>query len=173
MKKLLKSQDGNSALFAVVLVLALALLFSVVSEYLRLQIIASGVRDALESSVISVATENYADVYNGLREGYSGGYALSRSDRWEEQFTTGDVMANLSQTLGLVDGVKYAGDVLEYRLSDLDIQVLNTPFAPGGNAVRFESEAKITLDVPFSFGWEHLPPLRMRLKVRAGYTPKF
>ena len=173
MKQLLKNQDGNAALFAVVIVLVLALLFSVVSEYLRLQIIASGVRDALQSSVISVATENYADVYNGLREGYSGGYALNQSDRWEEQFTTGDVMANLSQTLGLVGGNKYAGDVLEYRLSDLDIQVHNTPFAPGGNAVRFESEAKITLEVPLSFGWEHLPPLRVRLKVRAGYTPKF
>lgn len=173
MKKLLKSQDGNAALFAIVMVLALALLFSVVSEYLRLQIIASGVRDALQSSVISVATENYADVYNGLREGYSGGYALNQSDIWEEQFTTGDVMANLSQTLGLVDGFKYAGDVLEYRLSDLDIQVLNSPFAPVGNEVKFESEAKITLEVPLSFGWEHLPPLRMWLKVRAGYTPKF
>lgn len=173
MKKHLKNQEGNAALFAVVMVLALALLFSVVSEYLRLQIIASGVRDALESTVISVATENYADVYNGLREGYSGGYALNQSDRWEEQFTTGDVMANLSQTLGLESGVKYTGDVLEYRLSDLDIQILNTPFAPGGNAVKFESEAKITLEVPLSYGWEHLPPLRIGLKVRAGYTPKF
>lgn len=173
MKKLLKSQDGNAALFAVVMVLALALLFSVISEYLRLQIIASGVRDALQSSVISLATENYADVFSGLREGYSGGYALSQSDRWEEQFTRGDVMANLSQTLGLVGGEKYSGAVLEYRLSDLDIQVLNTPFAPASNEVKFESEAKITLEVPLSFGWEHLPPLRMRLKVRAGYTPKF
>ena len=173
MKKHLKNQEGNAALFAVVMVLALALLFSVVSEYLRLQIIASGVRNALESSVISVATENYADVYNGLREGYSGGYALNQSDRWAEQFTTGDVMANLSRTLGLVGGVKYAGDVLEYRLSDLDIQILNTPFAPGGNAVKFESEAKITLEVPLSFGWEHLPPLKTKLKVRAGYTPKY
>ena len=173
MKKHLKNQEGNAALFAVVMVLALALLFSVVSEYLRLQIIASGVRDALESSVISVATENYADVYNGLREGYSGGYALNQSDRWEEQFTTGDVMANLSQTLGLESGVKYTGDVLEYRLSDLDIQILNTPFAPGGNAVKFESEAKITLEVPLSYGWEHLLPLKTKLKVRAGYTPKF
>jgi hypothetical protein len=173
MKKILKNCEGNAALFAIVIVLALSLLFSVVSEYLRLQIIASGVRDALESSVISVATENYADVYNGLREGYSGGYALNQSDIWEEQFTTGDVMANLIGRLGLVVGFKYVGDVLEYRLSDLEIQVLNTPFAPSGNGVKFESEAKITLEVSHSFGWEHLPPLRMRLKVRAGYTPKF
>ncbi|MDA3845705.1 MAG: hypothetical protein PF505_04045, partial [Vallitaleaceae bacterium] len=75
MIKVLKNKDGNVAIQAVVVVLVLLLVFSVVSEYLRLQMIAQGVRDAVQSSVISVASENYDVVYHGLREGYSGGYA--------------------------------------------------------------------------------------------------
>ncbi len=173
MRKVLKNQDGNAALFAIVIVLSLILLFTVISEYLRLQIITSGVRDALQSSVIAVATENYDDVYNGLREGYSGAYTLDYRDRWEESLDTGAVLMKLSNKLGLIGSRKYADGYLEYSLSGLDIQLKNAPFALSDNANRFEAVAWVTLRVPLSFGWEHLPPLEVRLKVNAGYSPKF
>nr|WP_246543190.1 hypothetical protein [Fusibacter paucivorans] len=148
-------------------------MFTVISEYLRLQIIASGVRDALQSSVIAVATENYDEVYNGLREGYSGGYQLSETDQWEEQVDSGAVLMKLSDKLGLIEGTKYAGGYMEYQLSDLDIQINNATFATSDNDSRFEAEAWVTLTVPLSFGWDHLPPMEIRLKVDAGYSPKF
>jgi hypothetical protein len=172
MIKLLKNKDGNVAIQAVVVVLVLLLLFSVISEYLRLQIIAKGVRDAVQSSVISVATENYDEVYNGLREGYSGGYSLY-GDSWVSRVDEGAVMNELSMLLGLVYGQKYAGGEIEYELSELEVNILNAPFAPSSNSERFESEVYVTLTVPISFGWEHLPPMEIRLKVNAGYTPKF
>jgi len=172
-RKILKNKQGNASLFAIVIVVSLILLFTVVSEYLRLQIIAGGVRDALQSSVIAVATENYDNVYNGLREGYSGAYILDYRDQWEESLDTGAVLMKLSDKLGLVEGRKYASGYLEYSLSGLDIQLKNAPFALNDNANRFEAVAWVTLRVPLSFGWEHLPPMEIRLKVNAGYSPKF
>ncbi len=173
MNRIMKDRSGNAALFAIIIILCLMLLFTVISEYLRLQIIASGVRDALQSSVIAVATENYDEVYNGLREGYSGGYRLSETDQWEERVDSGAVITKLSDKLGLIDGIKYAGEYMEYQLSDLDIQINNAPFAINDNDSRFEAEAWVTLTVPLSFGWDHLPPMEIRLKVDAGYSPKF
>lgn len=172
LKKLWKSRDGNVAIQAVVVVLVLLLIFSVVSEYLRLQIIAKGVRDSVQSAVISVATQNYDEVYNGLREGYSGGYALY-GESWLTQIDEGAVMNELSILLGLSYGRKYAGGEIEYEISELDVNILNAPFAPSSNNDRFESEVFITLTVPTSFGWEHVPPMVIEMKVNAGYTPKF
>jgi hypothetical protein len=171
--RIIKDKEGSAALFAIVIVLCLILLFTVISEYLRLQIIASGVRDALQSSVIAVATENYDEVYNGLREGYSGGYQLNEMDSWEEQIDSGAVFMKLSDKLGLIGETKYSGGYLEYSLYDLDIQINNASFATSDNNNRFEAEAWVTLLVPLSFGWEHLPPMEIRLKVKAGYSPKF
>ncbi len=48
MIKVLKNKDGNMAIQAVVVMLVLLLLFSVISEYLRLQIIAKGYRGIFE-----------------------------------------------------------------------------------------------------------------------------
>lgn len=169
----LKNKDGNAPIMACVIVLCLLLFFTVISEYLRLQIIAKGVRDAVQSSVISVAIQNYDDVYNGLREGYSGGYELDDGDNWSSRVDTGAVLSNLSGSLGLINGKKYSDEYLEYKISNLDVNILNTPLAPSGNSKKFESEVLLTLEVPLSFGWDELAPLRIRMKVNAGYTPKF
>ena len=40
----------------------------------RLSLIASGVKEALQDAVVVVVNDNYANVYHGVREGYSGGY---------------------------------------------------------------------------------------------------
>ena len=44
MNRIMKDRSGNAALFAIIIILSLMLMFIVISEYLRLQIIASGVR---------------------------------------------------------------------------------------------------------------------------------
>jgi len=82
MKKLFRSKCGDGSLIAVVVVISILLISCSVYEYIRLTIIARGVRDAVQSSIISVATTNYDELYNGLREGYSGGYTLD-GDNWD------------------------------------------------------------------------------------------
>ncbi|SHH69593.1 hypothetical protein [Desulfosporosinus lacus] len=178
MKNLLKNKGGDGSLIAVVIVISILLISSSVYEYIRLTIIARGVRDAVQSSIISVATTNYDEVYNGLREGYSGGYSLEGSS-WDESLDTGDIYSQLDSTLGLTrqngKHVKYARETLEYSLWGLNVAIINAPFAPSNadSAGKFLAEATLELEVPLSFGWESLPPMCITLHVKASYTPKF
>lgn len=70
--KIMKDRRGNSTPLTIALILGLLLLICALSEFFRLGIIVSGVRDGLQQAVITVATTNYDEAYNGLREGYSG-----------------------------------------------------------------------------------------------------
>ena len=165
------------------LAIAIALSIVIIScgafEYMRLMNIAQGVRDGVQSAIISVATENYDGVYAALREGYSGGYVNDGSG-FDEQLNLGDVYARLDSVLDLrrqgVYHIKYVdGDVMEYRVSNLNVNVVNAPFAPSDRdaAQKFLAEATIYLEVPLSFGWSALPPMRITLNCKAGWTPRF
>jgi hypothetical protein len=119
-------------------------------------------------------------VYASIREGYSGGYVINESGGFSEQINTGDVYARLVELLGLTresgNYVKYVdGDVIEYIISNLSVSIVNAPLAPADrdSAQRFHAEAAVQLEVPLSFGWSRLPPMRITLNVKAGWTPKF
>ena len=64
---------------------------------------------------------------------------------------------------------------IEYSLVDLKVNIKNSPFAPTNPIFmgKFEAEAKITIEVPLSFGWNAIPPLKLIINTTAGYTPKF
>ena len=47
------------------------ILACVVFEYMRLMIVAQGVRDSVQSAIVAVATENWDEAYPGLREATS------------------------------------------------------------------------------------------------------
>ena len=176
--KTIQNRRGEGALYTVTVVLSVLLVASAIWEYARLFIIAGCVRDAVQSSIISVATTNYDEVYNGLREGYSGGYALSGT-AWEEALDTGDIYNQIGCTLGMTRQggrhIKLAGSTPEYAIWGLDVKITNAPFAPANPAIanKFLAEATIELEVPLSFGWSFLPPMQITLHVKAGYTPKF
>lgn len=175
-RNVLRDRKGNSTPLTIALVLGLLLLICAMAEFFRLGLIVQGVRDGLQQSVITVATTNYDETYNGLREGYSGGYILS-GDRWEEHFDYDDIYYRLDSLLGTDrEGgyhVKKLSKGFEYRLSGLTVEILNTPFTPGGASRNFEADARITIEIPLSFGWELVPPLKMELRTRAAYMPKF
>ena len=155
---------------AAAVTLALLVIFCGISEYFRLQIIAVGVRDALEDAIISVVNDNYAGVYHGVREGYSGSYQPFGEDAWEETLDTGDVYGQLDRILGTqLDGgrrIKYMGDgqTEEFALDGLEVTIRNAPFA---------AEGIIRMEAPVRFLGKMLLPLEMELKVQAGYTEVF
>ncbi|MNO15958.1 hypothetical protein D3C76_56300 [compost metagenome] len=178
MRRIWQNRSGSGFPLTVAIVLAVLLVSCAVYEYLRLTIITAGVRDAVQSTIISVATENYSNVYPGLRQSYSGGFSRS-SNRWAEQISTGDIYSQLAETLGLIPEsdqyVKKAGNQLEYSLSGLTVTILNAPFAPSDpNSIQqFTAQAKIHIEVPLSFGWGHLPPMEADLPIQAVYRPRF
>ena len=90
-RRVWSNQKGSGVPLSVAVVCVVLLLFCLISEYIRLQIIVSGVRDAVEDAVISVVNDNYAGVYHGVREGYSGGYLPYGDGAWEETLNEGDV----------------------------------------------------------------------------------
>lgn len=179
MGKLIKAvtdQKGMSYPVTAALVLALLIVLCVLAEFFRLSVIVYGVRNSLQESVISVATTNYNEVYDGLREGYSGGYFMT-GDCWEETLDYGDVYTQLDRLLGTNPDnsyhVKWQGEGYEYRITNLDVSISNAPFAPGDAGRNFEADVSVQLEIPLSFGWEALPPVRMTIRTKAAYMPKF
>lgn len=175
-RKILREKRGEATVLTVALILGVLLLMCTMAEFFRLAVIVQGVRDGLTSSVITVATTNYDETYNGLREGYSGGYVLS-GDRWQENLDYDDVLARMGVLLGADMGgdtlTKWQPEGYEYRLSGLEVEILNAPLTPGNTSKNFEADARITIEVPLSFGWSMVPPLRMEVRTRAAYMPKF
>ena len=77
-QKLLRSKKAySSAPLAVVIALAGMMFFVVLWQIIRLITISAGVKDAVQSAVIATSVGNYSNVYDGVREGYSGGYRFS------------------------------------------------------------------------------------------------
>lgn len=176
LKKIIKEKNGNSTPLTIALILGLLLLVCAISEFFRLGIIVQGVRDGLQQAVFMVATTNYDETYNGLREGYSGGYVLS-GDRWKENLDYDNVYYRLDNLLGTEEQsgyhVKQQAKSYEYRLSGLSVKLSNAPLTPGNTNKNLEIDARINIEIPLSFGWGKLPPLRMELRTRSAYMPKF
>lgn len=178
LKTLLKDKSGKGAPLILAIVLVCIILSTAVFEYARLIIVAQGVRDAVQSAVIDVATENWDEAYAGLREGYSGGYRLSGS-YWYRNVTSGNVYGRLTEVLGVKyqsgKYVKYSGENTEYTLSGLTISVANAPLAPSDpNSIsQLTVTGTITVEVPLSFGWGHLPSMKITMKFKSLYVPKF
>lgn len=177
-KQIISNKRGSSTPLIIAIVLAIIILSTAAFEYMRLMVVAVGVRDAVQSATIDVATENWDNVYNGLREGYSGGYTLLGAN-WNQNITSGDVYARLEENLGVKQEsdkyVKYAGDALEYAVSNLSVKVTNAPLAPSNISEinQLTVEGTVDVEVPLSFGWQHLPHMQIKMKLKAGYTPRF
>lgn len=177
-KAILKDNRASSFPFIIAITLSLVIIFCGISEYFRLMIVAQGVRDAVQTAVITVVNDNYDDVYHGVREGYSGAYQPIAED-FEESLDYGDIYDRLDGILGLSYSGGYhekrtSEDELEFRVWGLSVDIRNAPFASGDQSnARFEADSTIMLEVPVSFGGKLLPPMRIKVKTSAGYTPRF
>ncbi len=177
LQSILKDSQGISYPLVSAIVLSLMMLFMVGYEFMRLQIIASGIRDAMQSAVISVANQNAEDVYDGLIKGYTGGYERDEG-AFIPRLTTGNIYAELDGLLGTqqsgerhtklnVDGG------IEYEIYGLTVDVHNAPQADRDGRT-FEVGAKISLEVPIYFMGKALPPMHIdSLRVTSKYITKF
>ena len=95
----LKDQRGTAFPLVIAVTLACLLILCGIMEFFRLSLIASGVKEALQDAVVVVVNDNYANVYHGVREGYSGGY-YTEGYGFEEAVDTGDIYYHLDETLG-------------------------------------------------------------------------
>lgn len=174
----LRNNKGFSAPWVIVVALIGIMLFTVISQYIRLMIIASGVKDAVQSAVIAASVENYGNVYPCVREGYASGYKY-RNGSWQTKITNGNIYGRLSNLLGLryQNGkyVKTNSDGQEFAVYGLNVRIENGQLSPSStNGLRqFSATSYITLEVPLSFGADILPPMKIDLCVKSKYMPKF
>lgn len=174
----LRNNKGFSGPWVVVIALIGIMLFTALSQYVRLMIIASGVKDAVQSAVIAASVENYGNVYPCVREGYASGYKY-RNGNWQTRITTGNIYGRMSNLLGLNyrqgKYVKQNSYGTEFAVYNLNVQIENGPLSPSStNGIQqFEATSYITLEVPLSFGSEILPPMKIDLCVKSKYMPKF
>lgn len=170
-------KTASAAITSVSICLAIAMITSVVFEYMRLVIISNGVKDAVRSAVVSSVVSNYDDAYSQLREGYSGGYVYS-DEGFTESIDTGNVMNRLDDILALSDEggkhTKYtdSGDS-EYSISNLRIQYENTSFAQGNADRNLKATVYLDIEMSMHFAGRELPPVKYTIKVMAEYMPKF
>ena len=178
LRRILCDRDGSAFPLIVAVALAMVIVVCGVSEYFRLQTIAQGVRDAMQSAVIATVNDNYRGVYRGAREGYSGAYEPVDGG-FVPAIGPGDVYGRMDGILGTVYAgdahIKYTGDGgIEFRVWGLDVVMTNAPLASGDRpSQRFTADCVIELEVPVSFGGRLLPPMRITVHTTAGYTPKF
>ncbi|MFB0920161.1 MAG: hypothetical protein QMB62_04670 [Oscillospiraceae bacterium] len=173
---MLKGKPGDGFPMTISVTLCLLLIFCGISEYFRVTIIAQGVRDAVQESVISTINDNFNDVYHAVREGYAAGYSPTEDGAWEESIDTGNIYAQLAATLGLTSTgngyASYAGEELEYTISELTVTLSNNGLA-SGESEGYLANATLVLEIPTGFAGRILPPVRVLLRVQAKYIPKF
>jgi len=160
---------------AIGITIGLLLVILGIGEYMRLYLTAAGVKDALESAVISVVNDNYNEVYHGVREGYAAGYE-PEGEGFSDSVDYGDVYGRLCFLLGLEeDGNGYSrfqdNGEKEFRISEVTVEVPNTMLAqPGGT---YLADVRAKLEMPVCFAGKKLTDMTVQLYVRAAYTEKF
>ena len=139
-------------------------------EFSRLNVISQGTRDAVQSAITDVCTSNTGNVYDGVREGYSGGYKLENMS-WTENVDTAGIMTKVDSELGTSGGIKTTDGKMEYSISDLSVNMENASLAPTDTDTgQLSGTATYSLTVPLSFGLVSLPPLTIQMKATSGYS---
>lgn len=175
-KRLLLNKEGNGIPLAAAVTLALLMLVIVIIQFARLMIISAGVKDAMQEAIISTINDNYADVYHAVREGYAAGYQPADGS-FEESLNYGDIYGRLDGLLGLLEDGGYhykisSNGAIDFRITDLQVYVHNAGLASGDTS-SFEAETTVRLEVPVSFLQKALPDMKITVRSKAAYTPKF
>ena len=172
----LRNNRGSAAILSVVICLCILLIMMAMFTYIQLLTICAGIREAVESAVISAVVGNYDDTYSQLREGYSGGFVYTDAG-FTETMDVGNIAGRLDSLLGLRDesGVhsKYIGAQKEYSLSNIRVEFENTEFAQGDAEKNLNGTVYMDVQVPIRFSGRELPPLSFTMMVKAAYTPNF
>lgn len=172
----MRNNKGNATIIAVSVCMSLILVMCVIFEYMQMLIICNGIKSAVQSAVISTVVANYDDSYSQLREGYSGGYTYVDTD-FTETIDTWNVYTRLDELLGLQeDGdnhIKYIGTEKEYSITNMRIETENTDFAQGNALKNLNATVYLDVEIPVRLSGRVLLPLKVTMKVKASYVPKF
>ena len=158
-KRLVLDKKGNGMPLAVAVTLALLMLVLVIMQFARLMIVSAGVKDAMQEAII-----------------YAAGYQPTDGS-FEESLNYGDIYGRLDGLLGLQEDGEYhykisSDGATEFRITGLQVYIHNAGLASGDTS-SFEAETTVRLEVPVSFLQKVLPDMKITVRSKAAYTPKF
>lgn len=180
--------DGFTYPLILGIILIVFMIFIVIFEYMYFMTTCSQIDAAVERSVIGVATENWANVYQGVREGFAGGHTKEESlDAWTAVLSKNDIMKETQNMLELeYEGGKYVkkkddGEIL-YTINPTTMEAIikNVPISEDGvysvgTGKGLIVEVSYDMDVSWatSITGTDATPIRTKRNVQVQYRPKF
>lgn len=175
---LLKKKEGFGMLSCVIVMLVGMIFLSIFCEYIKVTIITSNLKDAYERAILTVASENYNEVYAGFREiknlggEYQGGpeSGLDEAPEWVTLHDYGDVSEELMELLNLIDNdaFLYSNDD-EYSISNFKIEVKDML----QTTRKYEVKGSAKISIPLYFANQKIYDIQMTIRVSTAYTPKY
>lgn len=149
MKKFIKEKRASLGM-PIVCLMIIVIIFAfgtIVLEIMRMRIMLHQIKDGVQESTIYVMTENWNEVYNSARDGYSGAYTYTGASTLEDI----DIVERLQKVLNLEEdeyGYSFTtknGTVL-YRLKDIDSEIVNTGYKNTDNMYFINTD--LIVDIP-------------------------
>lgn len=164
-----KCRKGMSYPLIAVLILVFLLFAFGIFEIIRLNILAANIRGKFQEVIISESTANYANIYDSTREGYAAGYKLSSFTWTASSITTRNRIKNAITT------DFSGGEHSQLTIVDIDFTVVPAAVAPSDkeNSVKFNITGTIVVDIPYSFAWSGLTPIRFTTEVKSEWRMMF
>lgn len=163
----IQNEKGAAYVDLIIIVMIIALIASVLMEYLRIDNHIRQIRTGAEQAITALATDNWDETYKSTREGYSGAYH-KEEDTWKETFSDIKAMEELSNVLGL-NGSGEKGNY--YTIKDFEIEQVNAAFKNKTEVLSVK--ARIKVEIPFHTIIEGIAPLNLTLQVQSNYQRKF
>lgn len=169
LKKRIFSNKGFSYVILSVLMIIVLLIGVAVFEIIRLNIQAGAVRDKFEDAIISMCVENYAQMYQPIREGNAASYGYNGT-RWIEQNN-----ANERYIRNYLNEAMSNGEIMQCEIESIDFSVTSADLAPvdTDTSQKFSVSGTITIRIPYRFAWDELAPISMRLNVKSQWRALF
>lgn len=150
----LKNNKGNTSPLFLVLLFMICLFASIIMEYAKSYTIIHLVQNSLDTATLTVSTENAPEIYNGLREGHTGGYNLDTPTPVVKVVKkTLFEYLEISLNVKSVDGklVKQtASKNTVFFLSNFTFNVIPTEYAPKSKNATFTANISCKLTIPFN-----------------------
>lgn len=169
LKKRIFSRKGFSYIMASVMIFVTMLIGAAIFEIIRLNIQAAAVRDKFEDAIISMCVENYAQLYQSIREGHAASYGYNGMS-WAENNN-----ANTEYIQSYLNTAMNSGEIMQCDIESMTYNVEPGVLAPSdaGTADKFSVTGTIVINIPYRFAWSDLQPVTMQLDVKSQWRAKF
>ena len=174
---IIEDKSGKGMITPIVSVMLGTLFLILLSHFIYLYTMITGIADYTQKAVIQTAAANAYNAHSGVREGNSSAHYYAGSGLWQELVSTAEMSARLQETLQLTR----SGDTLRkfdddgnfrYAISDIQIRSTNVDVGAGSNDVRLTFHTTVTAEIRLYFLGTTLD-VRKPISLTSYFTPRY